>query len=301
MTKINQLESLKVLKAVVECGSFTAAAARLNMSAARVSKSIEHLERNLETVLFNRSTRQMQITDSGRHCYNRALEMINQWQDLQEQLVESHNSTAGNIRISAPMSWGLEILAPIVDAFMKEYPDITLDIQLSDQQVNVLEGQFDLVLRLTNQLSDSNLICRKITNYKFIACATPCYLAKYGEPAEPRQLQEHVCLMFALPGATRKWQFLKGRKLIDVYLKPHLLSNNSKLLHSALLSGRGIAFIPEFLVAKDLVTATLIPLLKDFSANELNLYSLRPSNRMPSHRLKIFHDYLSQKIQLSES
>jgi len=301
MTKINQLESLKVLKAVVECGSFTAAAARLNMSAARVSKSIEHLERNLETVLFNRSTRQMQITDSGRHCYNRALEMINQWQDLQEQLVESHNSTAGNIRISAPMSWGLEILAPIVDAFMKEYPDITLDIQLSDQQVNVLEGQFDLVLRLTNQLSDSNLICRKITNYKFIACATPCYLAKYGEPAEPRQLQEHVCLMFALPGATRKWQFLKGRKLIDVYLKPHLLSNNSKLLHSALLSGRGIAFIPEFLVAKDLATATLIPLLKDFSANELNLYSLRPSNRMPSHRLKIFHDYLSQKIQLSES
>jgi len=300
MTKINQLESLKVLKAVVECGSFTAAAARLNVSAARVSKSIEQLECNLDTVLFNRSTRQMQITDSGRHCYNRALEMINQWQDLKEQLVESHQSTAGNIRISAPMSWGLEILAPIIDSFMAKHPEITLDVQLSDQQVNVLEGQFDLVLRLANQLSDSNLICRKITNYQFIACATPSYLTKYGVPTEPRQLQGHACLMFTLPGATRKWQFFKGRKPIDVYVKPHLLSNNSKLLHTALLSGRGIAFIPEFLVAKDLAAAALTPLLEDFSSKDLNLYSLRPSNRMPSHRLKIFHDYLCQKIQQPE-
>ena len=297
MPRINQLESLKVLKAVVECGSFTAAAARLNISAARVSKSIEQLEFNLEAVLFNRSTRQMQITDSGKHCYNRALVMIKQWQDLKEQLVESHESTKGNLHISAPMSWGLDILAPIIEAFMQQYPDITLDVQLSDQQVNVLEGQFDLVLRLTNQLSDSNLICRKITNYPFIACASPGYLAAHGEPKEPNKLQDHCCLMYTLPGATRKWQFIKGRKSIDVYLKPQLLSNNSKLLHTALLSGRGIALIPEFMVTKDLAAAQLIPIFKDYSSKDLNLYSLRPSNSMPSHRLKVFHDFLSQKIQ----
>ncbi len=297
MPRINQLESLKVLKAVVECGSFTAAAARLNISAARVSKSIEQLEFNLEAVLFNRSTRQMQITDSGKHCYNRALVMIKQWQDLKEQLVESQQSTKGNLRISAPMSWGLDILAPIIEAFMQQYPDITLDVQLSDQQVNVLEGQFDLVLRLTNQLSDSNLICRKITNYQFITCASPSYLAAHGEPKEPSQLQDHCCLMYTLPGATRKWQFIKGRKSIDVYLKPQLISNNSKLLHTALLSGRGIALIPEFMVIKDLAAAQLMPILKDYSTKDLNLYSLRPSNSMPSHRLKVFHDFLSQKIQ----
>ena len=297
MPRINQLESLKVLKAVVECGSFTAAAARLNISAARVSKSIEQLEFNLEAVLFNRSTRQMQITDSGKHCYNRALVMIKQWQDLKEQLVESQKSTKGNLRISAPMSWGLDILAPIIDAFMLQYPDITLDVQLSDQQVNVLEGQFELVLRLTNQLSDSNLICRKITNYPFIACASPGYLAAHGVPEDPNQLQDHCCLMYTLPGAARKWQFIKGRKSIEVYLKPQLLSNNSKLLHSALLSGRGIALIPEFMVTKDLAAAQLIAILKDYSSNDLNLYSLRPNSSIPSHRLKVFHDFLSQKLQ----
>lgn len=297
MPKINQLESLKVLKAVVECGSFSAAAARLNVSAARVSKSIQQLECNLEAVLFNRSTRQMQITDSGKHCYNHALEMIKQWQDLKEQLVESHKSTKGNLRISAPMSWGLDVLAPIIDAFMLQYPDITLDVQLNDQQVNVLEGQFDLVLRLTNQLSDSNLICRKITNYQYIACATPGYLAAHGEPVDPSQLQDHYCLMYTLPGATRKWQFIKSRKSIDVYLKPQLLSNNSKLLHTALLSGRGIALIPDFMVTKDLAAAKLMPILKDYRSKDLNLYSLRPSNSMPSHRLKVFHDFLSKEIQ----
>jgi len=299
MTRINQLESLKVLKAVVECGSFTSAAQRLNISAARVSKSIERLEIELGTVLFNRSTRHMQITDSGEHCYNRALKLINQWQYLKEELLESHDSPKGNLRISAPMTWGLQNLAPIADSFMEKFPEIILDIQLNDQHVNVLEEQFDLVLRLTKQLPDSALICRKITSYRYVTCASPSYLKSHGEPQHPRELKNHDCLMYSLPGAARKWQFIERRKPLDIYLEPLLLSNNSKLLHSALLSGRGIALIPDFIIREDLAAKRLIPILQNYETNELNLYSLRPSNRMPPYRLKVFHDYLYQYLEES--
>ena len=103
--------------------------------------------------------------------------------------------------------------------------------------------------------------------------------------------------MYSLSGAARKWQFIEGRNSLDVYLEPLLLSNNSKLLHSALLSGRGIALIPDFIVTEDLAEGRLIPILKNYQTTELNLYSLRPGNRMPPHRLKVFHDYLYQYLE----
>lgn len=293
---INQLESLKVLKAVVECGSFTAASQRLNISAARVSKSIERLEIELGTVLFNRSTRHMQMTDSGEHCYTNALNLINQWQDLKEGLVESQVNPRGKLRISVPMTWGLAKLPLLIDAFMLKYPEIKLDVQLSDQHVNVLPEQFDLVLRLTPTLSDSTLLCRKITSYQLVACASPAYLEKRGEPQHPIDLKSHSCLMYSQPGVVRKWKFIVERKSVDVYLEPLLLSNNSKLLHSALLAGQGIALIPDFIVTEDLAKGRLIPILQDFQTTSLNLYSLRPGNRMPSHRLKVLHDYLCQSL-----
>ena len=296
MPRINQLESLKVFKAVVECGSFTQAAKRLNISAARVSKSIESLELELGTLLFNRSTRHMLITDSGEQCYNRAIELIHQWQELKEQLLETHQSPVGKLRISAPMTWGLLKLAPILNDFMDQYPDITLDVQLSDTQVNVLEGQYDLVLRITHQLDDSALICRKLTSYSMIACASPAYLKKFSQPLHPNELKNHATLIYAPPGTPRKWQFNEGRKRFEVLLNPLLLANNSKLLHLALLANKGIALVPEFIVSDDIQSGKLIAILQQFSSPNLNVYSLRPSDRTPSHRLKVLQEFLSQRL-----
>lgn len=296
MTKINQLESLRVFKAVVECGSFTAAAARLEISAARVSKSIEHLERELESVLFNRSTRHMKITDAGERCYKKSLTLIDQWQDLTEELLETKKSPKGKISVSAPMSWGLNQLVPVLDVFMEEFPHIKLDIQMNDQQVNVLEDQFDLVLRLSSGLEDSSLICRKITEYQFIACAAPSYLRDHDTPQHPLDLKNHACLMYMRPGASRNWQFMDKDKMMDVYLEPHLISNNSLLLHSASLAGRGIGLFPEFVVADDLRNKRLVPLLQNFQTIPLNLYSLRHGSRMQSYRLKVLHDYLVESF-----
>jgi len=297
MPKINQLDSLKVFQAVVECGSFTAAAKRLNISAARVSKSIEHLEAELETLLFNRSTRHMNITDSGEQCYNRALNLINQWQDLKEELVESQQSPKGKLRISAPMTWGLLILMPLLNEFMEIYPEISIDIQLADKHVNVLEDNFDLVLRTTHQLEDSTLICQKITSYPLINCATPHYLKTYGEPKHPSDLKDRATLMFNLPGEPFKWQFMDGNKNIDVFITPRLLANNSQLLHNALMADKGIALIPEFIIREDLACGKLTPILQNYTTKELNLYSLRAPNKTPSRRLRVLQDFLYLHIK----
>ena len=175
MSKINQLESLRVLKAVVEGGSFTAAAKRLDLTVARISKSIERLELELNTKLFIRSTRHMQLTDSGERSYRYAITLPEQWRGLTDELTETQSKPKGRLRISVPMSWGLSVFSSILAKFMTKYPQISVDVHMSDQHVNVIEGEYDLVLRLTNKLEDSSLLCKLLKTYKFIACASPEY------------------------------------------------------------------------------------------------------------------------------
>ena len=296
MSKINQLESLKVLKAVVEGGSFTAAGKRLNLSVARISKSIERLEEELNSKLFIRSTRHMQLTDSGERCYRYALKLLEQWRGLTDELVETQSKPKGKIRISVPMSWGLCVFSTILAKFMAKYPMISVDAHMSDMHVNVIEDEFDLVLRLTNKLEDSSLLCKKLKTYQFTACASPAYLEEFGLPIHPEELKKHRCLVYSQQGSRRKWQFMKNQKVIDVYIDAHLHSNNSSLFTETLLAHQGIALIPNFVVENEIALGKLIPILIDYSTHELNLYSLRPADHMLPLRLKLFTDFLYNEL-----
>jgi len=296
MLKINQLESLKVLKAVVEGGNFTEAAKRLNLTVARISKSIEHLELELNTKLFIRSTRYMQLTDSGERSYQHAIRLIEQWRELREELRETQSTPTGKLKISIPMSWGLCVFSSLLAKFMAKYPEISVDVHMSDLHVNIVEGEFDLVLRLTNKLEDSSLLCKKLKTYKFIACASPEYLNKHDKPIIPQELEKHSCLFYSQPGSRRKWQFLKDQKEINVYIEPHLQSNNSTLFRDALLAHQGIALIPEFIVSREIASGKLIPILSDYTNQELNLYSLRPVDYMMPMRLKILNEFIYDEL-----
>ncbi|WDE06763.1 LysR family transcriptional regulator [Thalassomonas viridans] len=296
MAKINQLESLKVMKAVVEAGSFTGAAKRLEISAARVSKAIEQLEITLGAVLFKRSTRHMQVTDSGEHCYQSALQLLGQWQSLQQELTEKQQKPAGKIRLGIPMTWGVEVFASLLTEFMQLYPGIEFDTQLNDQHVNLLAEDYDLVLRLTGQLADSSLLCQKITAYRYLVCATPEYFEQYGMPGSPEDLPAHACLMYHLPGTAKKWQFFRENKAFDIYLEPKLVANNSLLLKSALLSHQGVAHIPEFLVADELAAGKLTRVLSGFSTQPLNLYALRAKEHRLSYRMQVFIAFLRERL-----
>jgi DNA-binding transcriptional LysR family regulator len=296
MPKINQLESLKVLKAVVEEGSFTAAAKRLSLTIARVSKSIEHLELELNTKLFKRSTRHMQLTDSGERSYRHAIKLIEQWRELTDELTETQTKLRGKLKISVPMSWGLCVFSAMLAKFMVKYSQISIDVHMSDQHVNVIEGEYDLVLRLTNKLEDSSLLCKKLKTYKFIACASPEYLEKHSKPLAPEELKNYTCLVYSQPGSKQKWLFSKKKKEISVYIEPHLQSNNSTLFREALLAHQGIALVPEFIVSNDIMSGKLTSILTDYSTQELNLYSLRPVDNMIPMRLKMLNEFLYDEL-----
>jgi len=296
MSKINQLESLKVMKAVVEEGSFTAAGKRLNLSVARISKSIERLELALNAKLFIRSTRHMQLTESGERCYRYALKLLEQWRGLTDELTETQSKPKGKIRISVPMSWGLCVFSPILAKFMAQYPMITVDVHMSDMHVNVIEGEFDLVLRLTSRLEDSSLLCKKLKTYQFTACASPEYFEKFGVPKLPKELKSHRCLVYSQQGDRRKWQFIENHNVNDVYIEPFLQSNNSALFTEALLAHQGIALIPNFVVEHELLLGKLMPVLTNYSTHELNLYSLRPFDHMLSMRVKLFTEFLCNEL-----
>jgi len=296
MAKINQLESLRVLKAVVEEKSFTQAAKQLGLTVARVSKSIERLELELDTKLFIRSTRHMRLTDSGERSYQYAINLLEQWHGLRDELAETQAKPIGKIRVSVPVSWGLSVFSKLLAKFMSTYPEIDMDVNMSDQYVNVIEGKHDLVLRLADTLEDSSLLCKKLKTYKFIACASPEYLAKNGIPRAPTDLQNHACLVFSQSGDHRKWSFTKDHKTIDVYIEPYLHSNNSALFRESLLAHRGIALIPEFIVDADVLSGHLVPVLGDYSNRALNLYSLRPENAMLPVRLKLLNKFLHSEL-----
>lgn len=297
MTKINQLESLKVLKAVVEGGSFTAAAKRLNLTVARVSKSIERLEGELNAKLFIRSTRHMQLTDSGERTYRHGVKLLEQWRGLTDELTETLAEPKGKIRISIPMSWGLCVFSTMLAKFMMEYPQITLDVNMSDQHVNVIEGEYDLALRLTSQLEDSALLCKKLKAYQFITCASPDYLTNFGTPLAPEELKNHACLLYSQLGNKLKWQFINGNKTTDVYINPDLQSNNSALFKETLLAGRGIGLIPEFIVEKEILSGKLLPILTNCTNQSLNLYSLRAPDNMLSMRVKLLIEFIQKELE----
>lgn len=239
----------------------------------------------------------MQLTDSGERCYRAALKLLEEWRGLTDELVETQSQPKGKIRISVPMSWGLCVFSTILAKFMAKYPMISVDVHMSDIHVNVIEGDFDLVLRLTNKLEDSALLCKKLKTYQYTACASPQYIEKFGLPVLPEELKSHACLVFSQQGSKRKWQFIKNQKLIDVYINPHLHSNNSALFKEVLLAHQGIALVPEFVVENEILLGKLIPVLSDYSTHELNLYSLRPADHMQPMRLKLFTDFLHNELK----
>jgi DNA-binding transcriptional LysR family regulator len=289
---MDQLRALRVFAAVVEQGSFAAAADHLGLSRTAASKHVQDLEARLGIALLHRTTRSVSLTQTGAAYFERARRVLDEIELADSEASLQTRTPRGRLRASVPVSFGFRHLAPRLKGFMDRYPDVHLDLIVSDRQMNLVEEGFDLAIRI-GELADSSLIARRIAASRLILCAAPGYLDANGWPAEPRDLSAHLCLGYPYWSGHQNWMFTdRDGSAHKVPVKNQLWSNNGDLLLATAVSGCGIIRQPDFIVHEALASGELVELLPDLAKPEIGIHAVYPPAAVIPLRLRVFIDYL---------
>jgi len=301
---MDQITAMRVFVAVIDEEGFAAAAARVGMSRAMVSKHVMDLETHLDARLMNRTTRRQSLTGVGRTYYERAKRILSALQEADAEAAQESLCPSGRLRVNAPMSFGVLHVAPHLKSYLDRYPDVQVDLTLNDRVVDLVDEGYDLAIRI-GTLADSSLIARRIATSRLIACAAPAYLDARGTPRHPAELEAHSCLAYSNAGTPDRWDFRAGGETLSARLRPRLFCNNGDALLAAAVSGLGIIVQPDFIVAAALAEARLRRIMPDFDAGALGVFAIHPSSRLVSARVRTFIDHLAASLAryggLSES
>ncbi|WP_026224380.1 LysR family transcriptional regulator [Methyloversatilis thermotolerans] len=287
---MSQLEDMQIFVTTVDAQSFTAAADRLGLSKQLVSRRIMALEDRLGARLLIRTTRRLSVTDTGRGFYERALKIL-QDVDEAEQLVANQNAAPrGTLRLSAPMSFGTLHLGPAIARFMATWPEVTIELDLSDRFIDVVGEGYDMAVRI-GQLGDSSLIARAIAPTQLLVCASPDYLARRGRPQVLGDLKRHDCLLYGHSRSV-EWPFLDNGRPLSLPITGRLRANNGELAREAAIAGLGLALLPTFIVGDALRAGTLVSVLDEHAPPPLTIYAVYPQHRQQSRTVKVFTEFL---------
>ncbi|AIW16520.1 LysR family transcriptional regulator [Vibrio tubiashii] len=282
---------------LVEQGSFSAAARHMELTKSVVSKRIAKLEQDIGVQLLYRTTRTLKLTESGQAFFEHARSVYQAVATAEESIVGLGKSLSGNIKITVPIISGELILPTVIAEFNHEYPDISIDMELDNRFVDIVNERFDLAIR-TGVLPDSSLIARKLVDANWIVCASPKYIAKNGKPKTPKELTKHNCLAYAYQETgAREWAFKNGDDVYQVKVDGNLCTNNSSALRNVALLGQGIIYVPRVLVYGDLQQGRLIQLFKEETAKCLGIYAVYPYTRQQPEKIKLFIEHLYQCFQ----
>lgn len=296
MNKLPDLEAWAIFAKVAESGSFARAAAELSLSQATVSKAITRLEARMKTALVHRTSRSMALTDSGYSALERATRILEEGEAIETEVMEQASSLRGLIRVSAPMSFGIASLAPILPSFMQAHPEIELDVQFNDKQVDLVAERFDLVLRIAT-LEDSSLLARRLFRVRIQLVGSPAYFDRHGRPQHPQELANHKALQYAYFRSGMNWRF-RHKQYGDFTQPMHacLQANNAEALRPALLAGLGVALQPEFLAWPDVQSGKLEVVMCDWEVDPIALYIVTPPGRSRPIRVQAFIDFLASQF-----
>lgn len=291
---MGQLERMKIFVRVVESGSFTLAAQGLNMSKSMVSRRLSELETEVGSELLTRTTRTLTLTDVGRYYYQQSLGIIDEIERLNQRTANSQVAMAGPLVVGVPLSFGTLHLAAAVDDFIKAYPQVQLDIRLSDRQHQLVEQGIDMAVRIST-LKDSTLRAHRLAPINFVVVASPDYLASHEPINEPAQLMDHQILHYSLQSHQR-WQFSKHGQRYNVDYMPILRADNGEILRDLVIAGQGVALLPTFIAWQAILTGQLNVLLGDYSIEPLYAWLVYPQSRYQSYRLRTFMDFLIERF-----
>jgi DNA-binding transcriptional LysR family regulator len=289
------LSGMTVFARVVEEASFAKAAAALGLSRSAASKRVAWLEDHLGARLLNRTTRTISLTEVGRAYYERCARILDEVEDAAQAVASLHDAPRGTLRVNAPMSFGQRHVGPAVSAFLCRWPEMSIDLSLTDRRVDVVDEGYDVVVRIM-AMADSSLIARKITTTSRVTCASPEYLARRGTPTAPADLAGHDCFEYANLSPAGEWVFRRGDQTQRIKIAGRLRADNGDVLRCAALAGLGLIQTPTFIVADDLAAGRLVPVLDDYAASGIPVWAVYPHNRHLSTKVRMFVDFLADRF-----
>jgi DNA-binding transcriptional LysR family regulator len=276
---------------VAETGAFSRAAERMGMAKSILSRRVARLEKQLGARLLTRSARGASPTDVGQAYYERAANILAELEAAEEVVAEAVTQIAGPIRMSAPLSFGVQHLAPAIAEFAAANPRVELDIALDDRVVDLIGGGFDLAVRI-GSLPDSALVARKIAPVRKVPAASPAYLEARGRPEHPRDLASHDILLYT----NETWRFRTAKGWEHVNGRPRLRADNGEMLRAAAIAGLGVCVLPSFIAASAFESGALEPLLVDYPMKEGGLHVVMPPGRSTTARVRALVDFLAERF-----
>ena len=296
MSKLPDLEGLAIFAKVAETRSFAAAAAELNLSKATVSKAVGRVETKLKTRLFDRTSRRIALTEAGRQLSDRASHILAEGEAAEDEALARSSAVRGLVRLAAPMSFGILHVAPLLPKFLARYPEVSIDLHLSDATVDMIGDGFDAAIRI-GVLPDSSLIGRRLCGMPRYLVGSPSYLKKHGSPRHPLNLADHVCITYGHGTATETWRFThKNGKSASVHPSGPLRVNNGDAMMPALIAGVGLGILPEFMLRHALDAGRLKRLLADWSLPSGAVYWVTPPGGLRPKRVEVLADFLFERL-----
>jgi len=296
MTKLPDFEGLAMFAKVAEEGSFAAASRTMGVSVATVSRGVARLEERLGARLFNRTSRQLALTEFGRTIAETAGDIYRRAEEAESAAREMSVQPRGLIRLAVPMSFGLRWVAPLLPGFLQVYPEVSVDLHLSDATVDIVAQGFDAALRIA-ALPDSSLVARRLCSVSQLVVAAPGYLARCGRPAHPQDLNGRPCLSYAYRARSDFWRFTNdaGEECAITPVGP-LRVTNADALVPTLLAGLAIAELPEFIAGEYLADGRLEAILTDWHLTRGGLFFVTPSARSRPAKVAALADYFAEHL-----
>ncbi len=296
---MDQIQAMRIFTRVVEAGTFTRAADSLSLPKATVTKHVQALEERLRVKLLNRTTRRVTVTADGAAYYERTVRLLADLDDIEASMTNARANPLGRLRVDVGTSVAQLLIIPHLAEFHARYPDIQLDLGVSDRTVDLIGDNVDCVIR-GGALSDQSLVARRIGNLDYLTVASPDYLARKGTPTHPMEVEEkHTCLLYFSPQSGRHYplEFRKGTESIDIHGPYQVSVNEANAYVSAAVQGLGIAQITSFQAQRHLQSGALVQLLPEWTQPLLPVYVVYPPNRHLSAKVRAFVDWAAELFQ----
>jgi DNA-binding transcriptional LysR family regulator len=288
---MDRLDALRLFVRLVECGSFSAVGREAGIGQPTVSKQIAGLEQHLGTQLVLRTSRQVVITESGQTLYDSARQLLDDYDAVESSVGVRQHSPRGMVRINTAPGHGRLCITPLLPAFFRQYPDIAVEVSVSERHVDLVGEGLDLAVR-HGRLVDSSLTARKLTDTEFVLAASPAYLARSGKPRRLADLDEHACVVFARGRERRPWSLKKGRETIAYVPHGSMVTGDAEHIRSAVLHGLGIAQVPFWLLESEIRSGEVEVLLPELQPARVPIHLVYPAGRRIPARVRALVDHL---------